>query len=1114
MKTFKKLLILKWHYIESEFIELGKVNFLTGKNGSGKSTIIDAMQVVLLGSTNGSFFNKAANEKSDRSLFSYAKGELSDDEDAGSKYLRNDDFTSIIAMEVYDDAKQKTFTIGIQIDVASDNSMTNRFFLYNAAIPRNRFVQNNLVMNIGELKAFALKEEVKLEQFTTQKAYQETLLAKLGNVNRKYFSLLKKAVPFSPITDIKGFITEFICDTEKKVNIQDMQNNIRYYENMRLEAEDVEKRIAYLDEIDKAYKGYKRLEGLIHLQGYLVAEGQRRLAQESLERIEKVIVDDRRKHESFSLQLKEEDSRYKALEQDRDNLSEALMKSDVFQQEKEINSRIHGLSEECQRVGNDKKRITNEFKQRCVAWDYRVDNVDTALYLEDVDPVLVELDQVKANVEADDLMPLSCDEMRDLNGRMEEISEAYGDRRRDVTKDLNDTHQEIKAVMKDIEGLEKGRKTVPRQVADLKKILEDTLKERHQSGVDVHMVCDRIEVSDAKWQNAVEGYLHLQKFYLYVAPKFFDEALEIYETHKKEGRIYDAGLIDMEKVMAKSLSYKSGSLAEVIEGEDPLVSSYMNYLLGKVMKVETVGELRDHKTSITPTCMLYKGYVARQLNPSRYNVPFIGKMAVKHQLEKKRSDLSELQDQKKVLTELENKLNALSRLKSFGEHLIDDWQRNKEPILLLPSKLQALNDWKVKLTELDRTNIIQLTSELQEVKGRITKKNDLITEIKAKLIGVEKDMDVNRYQRLPEAKMLLNKRLLVIEEDYDASWVMEIGRHRFDLEMQRLKSISKIVVNFTGSQKGNTDLMNKAWDNTLRLRNDYIREFQGTYDINARSNQDYEQLMGRLKETDLPSYKEKIEEAIHMAQREFRDDFLSKLKFNIDTVKGQIKELNAALKHISFGQDDYMFKVTPNPNYRKYYEMITDPNLLDGFNIFSMEFQDKYRDVIDELFKKIVDIGEGAISADERAEIERNIAKYTDYRTYLDFDLVVIDGRGNKSHLSKMISKKSGGETQTPFYISVLASFFRIYRMNLKNNDTSRLVIFDEAFSKMDHERIEVCLRLLKELGFQALISAPSEKIANIMPLVDRTLCVIKTESATVVKPFTKEDLLDEEVAI
>ena len=64
------------------------------------------------------------------------------------------------------------------------------------------------------------------------------------------------------------------------------------------------------------------------------------------------------------------------------------------------------------------------------------------------------------------------------------------------------------------------------------------------------------------------------------------------------------------------------------------------------------------------------------------------------------------------------------------------------------------------------------------------------------------------------------------------------------------------------------------------------------------------------------------------AFEQFQDDFIAKLKASIDTVKGQIEELNDALKMSSFGNDKYRFVISPKPEYRRYYDMITDEMLL------------------------------------------------------------------------------------------------------------------------------------------------------------------------------------------
>ena len=112
--------------------------------------------------------------------------------------------------------------------------------------------------------------------------------------------------------------------------------------------------------------------------------------------------------------------------------------------------------------------------------------------------------------------------------------------------------------------------------------------------------------------------------------------------------------------------------------------------------------------------------------------------------------------------------------------------------------------------------------------------------------------------------------------------------------------------------------------------------------------------------------------------------------------------------------------------------------------------------------------------------------------------------------MSQTLNTKSGGETQTPFYIAVLASFAQLYQVNNLSglaNNTVRLVVFDEAFNKMDSERIIESVRLLRKMGLQALICTPPDKLSEIMPLADQTHLVIKDKYQMHVNSWSKEIL-------
>lgn len=1128
MKMLKKMLLINWHYFHQEELHFDRINFLTGQNAAGKSTLIDALQVVLLGETSSSVFNKAANEKSERTIKGYLRGEMEDDGEAGYRYLRNGNFSSYIVLEFHDDVKNASFCAGAVFDAMEDGNHNYRFFIFDGKIPDHRFIQNEIPMNIEALRRFLKHSFDKKHQWPdSNRAYRDLLAAKLGSLKHKYFSLLKKAVPFSPISDIEKFITEYVCDVRSRIEIQDIRENLRQYKKLEHVASEIEARISQLEKIEAKFNEVTQLSERIHIQSYIIDRAE-------LEILRRKVEASRREKESVEIALLTLAEGLGTLEAEMEVLREAHDQSVAEKANSDLQKKFDALTQKIKESQSryddgmkEIERVRRNLRAYGVKWTLAFEALKEiservgrtgpeSVYLS---PVLKsasdlavpsrQLRETSAGIGDQDVF--AAHNLKTLFEKVSQLRAEAGPLSHTLDQEVHTRQITLNETRSRLADLKKGIKPYDSKLTELRQLLSTELAKKAGRPVTVSILADELEVGNEIWKKAVEAYLHTQKFNLLVELGFFQDAIEIYDRIKTERSLYDIGLVDIEKIMALKSQPVSGSLAEEVESDSPQAQAYAHYLLGRVMKCEQVRELRQFDTSITPGCMLYKGYVARQLHPSRWQSPFIGRKSIQEQITSYELKARQETDTLDRLNSIQPVLTSLSNLDLMSQNEYEDTVGRLEGLGALKKLELEIAGFLSERYGLDLTWLSKMEERIKTLTEQIHLKSVERDQLIGKKGRLEGGLEQLVKRQIPEQAHQAEAAEKRIDERFEAAFITTAGQPRFENEL-RDKQPEIIRENFLRSRKGQESLKDTAVRDLQTLRIDYNRSYRMSHDVLGEDNAEYTKALEELRQNRLPDYVEKIIEAREKTYYEFRDDFLAKLKGSFDEVQSQIGELNDAIRTSSFGNDKYRFTVKPKPEYKAYYDMIMDPLLLQaGNNIFSAAFREKHGTAIEELFKNIIEIDENA-SADAHAELERNIKIFTDYRTYLNFDLVVTDASGEKKQrLSKTLLKKSGGETQTPFYISVLASFAQLYRVNQTGamSNTARLIIFDEAFSKMDGQRIRESLALLKRFKLQAIISAPPDKIPDITPFVENSLCVMRSDDHAFVRAFTREEVME-----
>jgi uncharacterized protein YPO0396 len=260
--------------------------------------------------------------------------------------------------------------------------------------------------------------------------------------------------------------------------------------------------------------------------------------------------------------------------------------------------------------------------------------------------------------------------------------------------------------------------------------------------------------------------------------------------------------------------------------------------------------------------------------------------------------------------------------------------------------------------------------------------------------------------------------------------------------------------------------------------------------------------LDKLQKSELIKYETKVRNARETTEIIFKEDFISKLRNNIMTAEEEITKINDTLKNIKFGGETYEFIFPKSKEYGDFYDMFKAEEVSDGKSLFTVEFEQQYNQQLDELFTSL-----NSDSLNDNGAVN----KFTDYRTYMDYDIRINEENGESMLYSKVFKEKSGGETQVPFYVAILASFVRIYSQNKGGTkDAIGLVLFDEVFEKMDPARIRSMMDFIVSMPLQVIIACPPQRMEHIRAYTETTLFMYrKNNKAQVFYVTEKQDVND-----
>ena len=1069
-----KIKLINWHIFSNTSIELDGNTLITGENASGKSTLMDAIYYVLSGGDQN-HFNKAANESGQRNLETYMRGKLGT---VNNPYLRSqNDVVSYIILEFFDIKKNFNMVLGCELEIVSRTEPRTHFFaINNYKIKDDDFIKDKQIIEYRTLKLNCKNSNYDFFELSDTKKERRRQIAKdlfkLSD-NKRYFDLLQNAISFKPISEVSTFVNGFLLE-EDNIELDSLREEIRSYQNIHKLVIGEKQKIEMLKPFTPNAEKY--IKNLLNIRYFNALK-----IDAKIEKLNNII-------NRSNIELKRLEDEYnglKLLETDlRDK--EARLKIEINQLENnEAYKALLNKKKQLETYSNDLSILNSKLNEfiNMVSIEHKIVRKLGLSYRFEEDIKSKDFGILKAHLEnySDELKTI---ENNSINYKAK------------INYSLERNNELIKEKSQELDDLAKGLNNYPKDVLNLIEIAKNAIKEAYpkEQNPDVRPFCEYIEIADLSWTNALEGYLNTRRFNLIFDPKFYDCVSNAYNKYKAERNVYISGIVNAEAIPL--IKCDKNSLVTKIDVKNKYAQKYANYLLGNLICVDDLCDLKKYESSITKEVMVYKNYVLKACNPLIYETPYIGADSRIKRINKLKQELNELNLLNQEYQAQINKYNE--DIKCINESNIKELLKAENYGQQIDIKSKSIASLKEEIENDEKKE------GLLEINGRIDSIRKALFDVSNKINSNESFKQNNSKKQGEVSNRLKDTSILLEEETSNLNNLMNhldldvYIEKRAEYSTNNRLNEDKIKNDFESAQKFNNAINSQLIMTMQKYTSTYKPSLVATIEHIKDYVNEYYDLINR----GVVQYEIEAKEAYERAEISFREDFISKLKEKIEKSQKMLDKINKNLALHPFGNDEETYKFyyepTKDSEFYNYYRIIMSDKLMNSKDLFTNILDPKDASFMKDLFDKI------STERDDSKAIAE-VDKYLDYRNYMNYDIKITNKYGDEAFFSKINREKSGGETQTPFYIVMASCFDELMNKDINKVESTCQVVFDEAFNNMDESRIKSLMEFYKKLNIQILIIVPSNRISAISPYMDTLIGITKVNNHPYVNVVSKE---------